>query len=135
MKIDIDQGSIQDSKADTIIVNLFEGVSHPGGATAAVNQVLKGAISELIANGDFKGETGEIAVLYPRGVLPAKRALVVGLGSADAFDLEIVRRAAAAAIKRARELNAEEVATIVHGGGLGALPIASAAQATVEGTL
>jgi leucyl aminopeptidase len=61
--------------------------------------------------------------------------LVVGLGKADRFDVEGVRRAAASAIKRARELNARHVATIVHGAGIGGLPTADAAQATAEGSL
>ena len=30
-------GNILDIEADAIVVNLFEGVSEPGGATAAVN--------------------------------------------------------------------------------------------------
>ncbi len=135
MKVKVSQGSIQESKADTIIVNLFEGVTTPVGATGAVDKALRGAISEIIANGDFEGKAGQVAVLYPRSTIPAQRVLVVGLGKAEEFDLEGVRRAAALAIKRAQELKAKEVATIVHGGGIAGLPIAPAAQATVEGSL
>ncbi|MBP8948845.1 MAG: hypothetical protein KBG73_08385, partial [Candidatus Promineofilum sp.] len=132
MDIKVEQGSIESSAADTIIVNLFEGVTTPGGATGAVDRALGGAISDLIAGGDLKGKAGEVAVLYPRGAIGARRVLVVGLGKAEAFTLEGVRRAAAAAIKRARDLNAGHVATIVHGAGIGGLDAAAAAQATVE---
>lgn len=135
MKVNVTQGQIQESTADTLIVNLFEGVTTPAGATGAVNQALNGAIDELIASGDLRGKAGETAVLYPRGAIPAKRVLVVGLGKQDRFDVEGVRKAAAAGIKRARDLNAREVATIVHGGGIAGLPIGAAAQATVEGSL
>ncbi len=135
MKVKVSQGSIQESKADTIIVNLFEGVTTPVGATGAVDKALRGAISEIIASGDFEGKAGQVAVLYPRSTIPAQRVLVVGLGKAEEFDLEGVRRAAALAIKRAQELKAKEVATIVHGGGIAGLPITTAAQATVEGSL
>jgi leucyl aminopeptidase len=60
---------------------------------------------------------------------------VVGLGVQDELDLEAIRRAAAVAIRRARDLNARDVASIVHGGGAGGLEILAAAQATAEGSL
>lgn len=135
MNVSVTHGSIQESPADTIIVNLFEGVETPGGATGAVDHALGGAISDLIAGGDLTGKAGEVAVLYPRGAIPARRVLVVGLGQQDRFDLAGARRAAAAAINRARGLNAKAVATIVHGGGAGDFAPAAAAQATVEGSL
>jgi leucyl aminopeptidase len=135
MIVDVAQDSIQDSPADTTIVNLFEGVSQPGGATGAVDKALSGAIRELVAGGDFRGKIGEVAVLYPRQAIAARRVLVVGLGKAEAFNLHGVRKAAAAAIKKARSLGAKQVATIVHGAGIGGLDTAAAAQATVEGSL
>jgi leucyl aminopeptidase len=135
MKINVIQGSIQESAADTLILNLFEGVTAPGGATGAVNRALYGAINELIASGDLSGKSGEVGVLYPRGAIPAKRILIAGLGKQDELDLEAVRKTAATAIKRARELNARDVATIVHGAGVGEMKVAEAAQAVVEGSL
>ncbi|MFQ5400380.1 MAG: leucyl aminopeptidase [Anaerolineae bacterium] len=135
MKLNVKQGSIQESTADTIIVNLFDDVKTPGGATGAVDHALDGAIRELIAGGDLSGKAGEVAVLYPRGVIPARRVLIVGLGKREEFDLEGVRKAAAAAVKRARDLKARDVATIVHGAGVAGLPAAAAAQAIVEGSL
>lgn len=135
MNVSVLQGSIQESTADTIIVNLFDDVTTPAGATGAVDNALHGAISELIASGDLTGKVDEVGILYPRGAIPAKRVLVVGLGKRDSFNLEGVRRAAAAGIKRARELKAENVATIIHGAGVAGLEAKAAAQATVEGSL
>ena len=135
MKINVEQGDISTASADTIIVNLFEGVTTPGGATGAVDVALNGAISDLIAGGDFRGKAGELAVLYPHGLISARRVIIVGMGDRGDFTLEGVRQAAAAAVKRARELKANHVASIVHGAGIAGLPVSSAAQATVEGTL
>jgi leucyl aminopeptidase len=133
--IRIEQGSIEMSAADAIIVNLFEGVTTPAGATGAVDRALGGAISDLIAGGDLRGKAGEVAVLYPRGAIPVRRVLIVGLGPAKSFNLEGVRRAAAVGIKRARDLSARHVATIAHGSGIGGLDATASAQATVEGSL
>ena len=51
----------------------------------AVDQALGGAIREAIADGDLRGKKGEIALFYPRGAIPARRVLVVGLGPQDKF--------------------------------------------------
>ncbi|MCP4357185.1 MAG: leucyl aminopeptidase [Chloroflexi bacterium] len=135
MNISVIQGNIQDSTADTLIINLFADVTTPAGATGAVDKAVDGAISDLIASGDLTGKAGEVGVLYPRGELAAKRVLIVGLGKREEFDLEGVRRAAAAGFKRARELKAQEIATIVHGAGIAGLDAEAATQATVEGSL
>lgn len=135
MKIEIKQGNIANTTADIIIINLFEGVSYPAGATGAIDQALNGAISELISNGDFSGKAGEIAVLYPRGSITATRVLIVGLGKAEGFNLEEIRRASGSALKRAQQLKSKHAATIVHGAGIAGLPVEPAAQATAEGAL
>ena len=51
MKITVQPMSITEFSGDTIIVNLFDGVSAPGGATGAVDKALGGIISQLIAEG------------------------------------------------------------------------------------
>jgi leucyl aminopeptidase len=135
MKITVRQGSIQANEADAIIVNLFEGATEPAGATGAVDKALDGAIGEVIAGGDLRGKLGQTLVLYPRGAIPARRVIVVGLGQPDRFDLEKVREAAGAAIKQAKSVGAANVATIVHGGGVGGLEVSEAAQAVVEGSM
>ncbi len=135
MDVQIHQASVTTVAADTLVINLFQGVTDPAGATGAVDQALNGAIRELIAAGDVTGKLGETAVYYPRGALPVRRVLVVGLGEREKFDLRAVREAAAAAAKRARDLKTDHLATIVHGAGVGGLEVEAAAQATVEGTL
>ncbi|MER3545411.1 MAG: leucyl aminopeptidase [Chloroflexota bacterium] len=135
MDINVIHEAIQEQDTDLIVVNLFEGVTQPGGATGAVDRALGGAVGDLIAGGDFKGKLDETAVLYPRGAIPARRVLIVGLGKAEEFTLDRVRRASATAARRARDLGARRFATIVHGAGIGGLEAQSAAQALAEGTL
>ena len=135
MNVRVVRANIQDYEADALVVNLFEGVTTPGGATGAVDHALGGQIGDLIAGGDFQGKLAETAVLYSRGVIPAKRVILVGLGKQEKFDLEAARRAAGAAAQQAQKLRLNHLATIAHGGGLGGLDAGDAAQATVEGTL
>ncbi len=124
-------GNLQSIEADTIIVNLFEN-SELGGATRAVDEALGGAIQDLVSGGDFSGKAGQVTVLYPRGVIPARRVILVGLGDQEKFKLETVRRSAASAIQKARELKARHVASIIHGAGSGNLTIETATEAITE---
>jgi len=133
--LDVVHGRLEQVTADALVVNLFEGVATPGGAAGAVDSALGGAISELIAAGDLSGRLSQVAVLYPRGALAAKRLLVVGLGKPETFGAEAARRAAASAALRARELGATSLATVVHRSGSGDLDLAAATQSTVEGSL
>lgn len=128
---------------DALVVNLFQGVTTPTGATGAVDAALGGAISRVIAAGDLSGKLGETAVLYPQGEIQAKRVIVVGLGPESSFSVEAARRASASALLTAKRLGAADVATIAHGagsgssegGGGGGLGSEAAAQATLEGAL
>lgn len=130
------QGDIARVEADCLVVNLFAGVTAPGGATGAVDQALGGAISQVIAGGDFSGEAGSSMVLYTAGKIPAARVLVMGLGEAEKFDLHGARRAAGEAAQAVAKLKGvDHFATIVHGGGVGGLDVQAAAQAVAEGTL
>ena len=135
MNVHVAHGAIQLYEVDTLIVNLFAGVTAPAGATGAVDAALDGAISDLIRNGDLTGKAGEIVTLYPRAAIPAKRVLVTGLGPRDSFDLEAARRSVGLAVKAARKATAKHVATIVHGAGIAGLETRHAAQATAEAAL
>jgi len=132
--LEVAVGRLEAWEGDALVVNLFEGVTSPGGATGAADAALGGAVSELIATGELTGKLGQVAVLHTRGALPARRVLVVGLGPRDSFGPEAARRAAAAAAKRAQELGARTLATIAHGAGVGGLDPARAARATLEGS-
>jgi leucyl aminopeptidase len=135
VEILVKQGNIAQEAADLIVVNLFQGVTVPGGATGAVDGALAGMIRDVLATGDFTGKANETLVLYTRSAIPAPRVLIVGLGEAGKFDLAGVRNAAATAARKARELGAKRFATIVHGAGIGGQSPARAAQAVAEGAL
>ena len=49
MEVKVVSGDITKTKVDVAIVNLFEGVESPGGATGAMDRALGGGISQLIA--------------------------------------------------------------------------------------
>ncbi len=138
MMIDLVQGSITEVQADAWIVNLFEGVTHPGGATGAVDRLIGGTITRMIESGEFRGKLGETASIYlpmSSGGVPTKKVVVVGLGPSAKFGLEEARRAAGSALNAARSKGTKRIATIVHGAGIGGLDPEEAAQSLAEGSL
>jgi len=135
MKIRVECASITEYKCDLLVVNEFEGVKQPGGATGAADKALEGLIAKLSREGEIDGKLGKVTLIHCHGKLKADKVAVVGLGKRDKFDLEAVRTAAAAAIKKAREVKAKTVATIIHGAGIGGLAVEEAAKAVVEGSV
>jgi leucyl aminopeptidase len=135
MNINIQLQSITESEVDVLVVNLFEGVKTPGGATGAVDAALGGQITALIETGDLTGSFKELRVLYPFGKIKAKRVLIAGLGEQEEFTLQRARQIAGVVAREVRGYKAVSVGTIVHGAGLGGLDPQEAAQALAEGTL
>ena len=60
MDVKVTTGDIISVDTPALVVNLFKGVTHPGGATGAADQALDGAISRLVQEGEIKGNQGEI---------------------------------------------------------------------------
>jgi leucyl aminopeptidase len=103
MKVDVQPGDILARADEAVVVNLFEGVAKPGGATGAVDAALGGGVAEAIRLGDFRGKKGEVLWLRPAGKIPAKRVLVVGLGEKRGFGMDEVRQASAKAAQAVRD--------------------------------
>ena len=135
MKITVATGDIARREGPAIVVNLFEGVTSPGGATGAVDQALDGAISRLIEQGEIKGKRGENTVIHTLGKLPAERAIVAGLGRQSDFDLNAVRSISAQTCRHLRRIGIQSASTIAHGAGIGGLDARACALALAEGSV
>lgn len=135
MRFGAKQGSLQEQDSDIVIVNLFEGVKQPGGGTGAIDKALNGAISNSISDEEFKGELGDTLVIRTLGSIAAKYVIVVGLGKSSNFDTIGVMRASACAARKCRELRAKRVSTILHGAGIGGLPVEECACSTILGAV
>ncbi len=133
MELLVESGDIASWKGDGVIVNLFEGVTAPGGATGAVDKALSGMLTKLIASGDVDGKLGSATIVHTIDKLPADRVCVVGLGKESEFTLDRVRQASANGAKDLRSAGAKKIATIVHGAGIGRMDAEAAEQATAEG--
>lgn len=133
MKVRVVTGNITEMPVDGIVVNLFQGVKTPGGATGAVDKALDGAISRLIKRGQIKGRLNETTVIHTLGKIAPQIVVVVGLGKQRGFDEDKVRMVTAAACRTLRHAEAATIATILHGAGTGGMAPEPSAQAITEG--
>ena len=135
MELRVAINDITQIATDAIIVNLFEGVKNPGGATAQVDAALDGAITSLIQDGEITGRKGQNTVIHTLGKIPSKRVIVAGLGKSDSFTVNVARGVAGDAARQLRNLRIQKAATIIHGAGIGNIEAEAAAEALAEGTI
>ena len=134
MQIKVQSGDIAAMSADAVVVNLFEGVSSPGGGTGAVDQAMGGAISQLIAAGDIRGKLGEFTIIHALGKVASPRIIVAGLGKQSDFSLDKIRSLSGDLARYLRRHRLKNVALITHGAGIGGLDAEDCAAAIAEGT-
>lgn len=135
MNIKILNKSILDFDGDLLVVNLFEGIKIPGGATGTVDKALDGAITQMIKNEEITGKLGETIVFPTFGKLNASKVMIVGLGPSDKFGIEEIRKASGSAAMAAKKAKARKVGTILHGAGIGGIDPEIASQSLSEGTI
>jgi leucyl aminopeptidase len=135
LEVKVITGDIVGIEADAIVVNLFEEVERPRGATGAVDKALGGAITKLIKQGEIKGKLNEISIIHSLGKVPSRIVAVVGLGKQSDFTIDRIRTSAAELCRSLRKLNCRRIATIVHGAGIGGVEPEASTQAITEGSL
>jgi len=132
MKLTVSTRPLADASTDVVVVEWYAGDPRLAPDASRIDRALDGLLGRALAEERFEGRLGDTSILHTAGRLPAKRVLVAGMGPRTECRAETVRRAASAALRRARDLGARAVAT----GLLGTrLPPRARAQALAEGAL
>jgi leucyl aminopeptidase len=97
MNFRVDQGKAESYACELLLLFSFDSSEKWEGPIRSVDAEWKGFLSNLMSQGDFKGELYQCQLLYTHGALPAKRVLLTGLGKREEFDLEKWRGASAKA--------------------------------------
>lgn len=135
MLVKIEKKSILDIEADVIIVNLFEGVTIPGGVTGIVDKAFNNVISNfVIAKEKFEGKYGSIYQLPL--VDCGKKVFITGLGKQSEFTYTKIRDLTAKVVRLCnKEGNIEKAVSILHGAGVAGLCPQRCAQMITEGAI
>ena len=132
MQLTISTRPATEAEGDALVLERYQGDRRPGPELRQVDGALEGLVSRVLEEERFEGRLGETTHVHTGGRLPVKRVLVVGMGRRAECRVETVRRAASAALRRARDLAARRVVTTLLGG---RLPARARAQALAEGAL
>ncbi len=138
MDVKVEQADCTEFETPLLAVKIFHNESDLVGPVAKLDERMGGAISEVIARGDFAGRVGQTAVLYPPAkAVGAERVLLVGLGKREGADLETLRRGAGTVVKEAMKLRVSAVASLLHHAELitEAITPESAGRAVAEGAV
>lgn len=113
------RGNIADVNTRAVVLGLFRNVD-PDGAASAIDDVLGGAIRELVRCRMFSPDSGSLFVLpTPRTPLRADFVVLAGLGTIDRFGPQVVELVASNITKTLAGANVEEFATVLLGASSG----------------
>jgi leucyl aminopeptidase len=132
MDVNLRKSALAARAADVLAVGVSEG-GKLSGAALALDRATRGSVTALVRTGDFKGQPGETALIYPKGV-KAKRVLLVGLGPRGAANGQRLLLAAAQASRRAREIGVRTLAlALFEGEAFGEADAAAVGEGVVLG--
>ncbi len=135
MELRIESTPITEVSADLLVINLFEGATEVGGATGLVNAAIGNLVAQQIEEHDFEGKELDCLAITAPTSLSVKQVLLIGLGKPGNFTAVTARKVAAKSIKKARELRAKKIATVIHGTDLKHLDPIVTSQMLAEGLL
>ncbi len=121
VKFSLNQNWISEKKA--VVFGIFEGEEIPSGLGFKKETAEKNAealfpiflsIKKHFAHKDFSGKFGEIAVLYPDGII-YKRIILCGLGKKEELHADKLRNAASLAVGAAEKLHVHKISFTLFG--------------------
>jgi leucyl aminopeptidase len=132
MKLSSVTRPLVEAEGDVLVVGHYAEEKRLPPDLAVLDKALNGMVTAVLKAEKFEGKPSQISHFYTAGRIPAKRVLVVGLGKRSDLDIEGVRRAAATALRRARDIGAKIVSAELVGE---RLTTRARAQAMAEGAI
>lgn len=118
-------GSLGEADAEAHLVGVFENVD-PGGAAAALDAQLGGAIRDLVERRMLSGRSGEVFLLPARRLrLPTEHVVFAGLGPPEFYGEATQQLAAENAMRALLRARIDDCATVLFGSRPGPAPARS----------
>ena len=128
MKVEIVTKRLEEVPADALVVGLYVSETKLPERLARLDRASQGQLKRVLDAEKFSAKAGQVTHAHADG----HRIVVAGLGARAETTSEVLRRAAAAGVRRARDLGARTVAAELLGDRLTAR---QRAQAVVEGAI
>lgn len=133
--VKVKQGQVEKEPAEVLVLTQYEQEPTLPESIKVLDQALGGVIRDVWKSGEFQGKSNQTALIHTQGRIPAKRVLLVGLGKKKDARLDLIRQAMGTATKRARQVGATTLTTLLHGLELPGTTALDLAQAMTEGAI
>lgn len=126
-------GSFVESGAEALAVAVFKDEKPSSGLLKDLDKLAGGHVAAVMKSEEFKGDSGEVALLrlVPKGKMKASRLLLVGVGDKKDFKASDVAIAAGTATRALRKTNAKNIAFSSRSTGDAVLAAQNAAQGAI----
>ena len=118
---------------DALIIPVFQGEKALPQEAQSLDRKLKGAITGLLKDGEFRGRLLEVAFVHNLNNATSKWTVLVGVGKQEKFDLVRFRNALHAAARSLRKRGHKEVTVLLTKDLAGKTSPADLARAVTEG--
>ena len=135
MDIKLKIGDFSKTGADTLLFSVFEGMTKPADDLAGIDKILAGEVSKLIKQGEIKGKSGEVTIIYTLGKIPAGKVAIIGLGKSKELTPDKIRIAIADVCRTLRKKGAKRVAVVLAGMVVNNINPETSAQVITEGAI
>jgi leucyl aminopeptidase len=135
MDIKVRIGEISNTRSDVILLSICEDMKKLSGNLVSVDNALDRELTKLIKQGEIKGKLSEVTIIHSLGKIPARSAVIVGLGKSKELTQDKIRIAIADACRVLRKRGAKHIATVAIGAGINQITWQSSAQAITEGAI
>ena len=115
MKCSVVRRPIVQAEGDVLIVGHYQDERRFPPPLAQLDRALGGLLRRVFLEEKFEAKPQQLTFVHTAGRLAAKRVMVVGLGRRGEVNTEAVRRAASAAVKRARDIGGKIVSSELLG--------------------
>jgi leucyl aminopeptidase len=121
------------AEADALIVPVFEDATAVPREAEALDKKLKGALSQLLKDREFRARFMEVVPVHNLGNLPTRWTVLLGLGKAGSLDLVRLRNALQAAGRTLRKRGHRKLAVVLPKDLVAGASAADLARAVTEG--
>lgn len=123
LEITVAKGSIATADAQCYVLGMFRNVE-PAGAALALDEVMEGAVTNMVRRRMFNGNVGEITML-PTGRHPihASNVAFIGLGSFDSFQTQTLETVGENLSRVLVAGRVDDIAMVPFGAGSGEMPL------------
>jgi leucyl aminopeptidase len=121
------------AEADALILLVPEGRSGVPREAVALDKKLKGAVQQLLKDGEFRGKFMELVAIHNLDNLPSRWTVLVGVGRLEQLDMVRLRNVLQAAGRTLRKRGYRRVAVVLPKDVAGKAGAADLARAVTEG--